>query len=52
MTMRAWIGVAAIAATLTGMMAFGARADEKDVIEFNYGIPTGAYAQLYVAEDQ
>ncbi len=52
MTMRKWIGAAAIAASLIGMTATGARADDKNVIEFNYGIPTGAYTQLYVAEDQ
>lgn len=29
----------------------GACAAENDLIEFNYGIPSGSYAQLYVAQD-
>ena len=49
MTICKWIGAAAIAAILVGETVTGVRADEKNVIEFNYGIPTGAYAQLYVA---
>lgn len=52
MAMRKWIGIAGFVAALIGTASTGVRADEKNVIEFNYGIPTGAYAQLYVAEDQ
>lgn len=52
MKMREWIGAAAFAVLLATITTAGARADEKEVIEFNYGIPTGSYVQLYVAEDQ
>ena len=44
------LSIALMAIGLPGALG-GARAAGDDVIDFNYGIPTGSYAQLYVAED-
>lgn len=45
------MSAAAIAAVLCGTLTSAGDAADNDIIEFNYGIPTGSYIQLYVAED-
>lgn len=51
--MKATKTIASVAATALSIIgAIGpAHAAENDVIAFNYGRPTGAYTQMYVAED-
>lgn len=45
------LGVAAIAAGSLAAAAAGAQADDTQVIEFNYGVPTASYIPVYVAQD-